>query len=191
MESSCHLSHLSVGLCVSLCLSGKCTVAKRLIEFGCRLGWWVGRSRDGCIWWESTFPKRKGWFWGLAPLVSMVYLFNRNVFDSCVKSWQYFRMHNNWNQWFIIGFPKIQSSSRSVLGFKRNLQKCNSVSNVLASLQQNLAVIIKFLFERRQNYRQFSFFHSSENFGGLYLQLYGRGKFSFILGGWDSAMSAT
>ena len=37
------LGHLSVCVCVSvglsICLSGKCTVAKRLIVSGCRLGW--------------------------------------------------------------------------------------------------------------------------------------------------------
>jgi len=45
MESNCRLSHLSVGLCVcrfvslSVCLTGKCTVAKRLIGSGCGSGW--------------------------------------------------------------------------------------------------------------------------------------------------------
>jgi len=41
----------SVGQCVclSVCLSWKCTVAKRLIGYGCHLGWWVGRLMDGCI----------------------------------------------------------------------------------------------------------------------------------------------
>jgi len=36
-------------------------------------------------------------------------------------------------------FPNIQSSSRSMLGFKRNMQKCNGVSDVLASSQQIVA----------------------------------------------------
>ena len=45
MESSCRLSHLLVGL------SGKCTLAKRMIGSGCRLGLRAGRSRDGCIRW--------------------------------------------------------------------------------------------------------------------------------------------
>jgi len=34
---SCHQSHVSIGLSVDL--SGKCIVAKRLIGSGCRLGW--------------------------------------------------------------------------------------------------------------------------------------------------------
>jgi len=36
-------------------------------------------------------------------------------------------------------FPNIQSSSRSMLGFKRNMEKCNGVSDVLASSQQIVA----------------------------------------------------
>jgi len=38
-----------------------------------------------------------------------------------------------------IDFQKIQSSLRSMLGFKRNMQKCNSVSDVLASSQHIVA----------------------------------------------------
>jgi len=44
-----------------------------------------------------------------------------------------------WNLRFI-GFPKIQSSSRLMLGFASNLQKFNSHSDVLASSPQILAV---------------------------------------------------
>ena len=43
MRISAHVTDLSpsisVGLCVCVCLSGKCTVAKRLIGSRCRLGW--------------------------------------------------------------------------------------------------------------------------------------------------------
>jgi len=38
----------------------------------------------------------------------------------------------HWNRRFI-DFPKIQSSSRSMLEFKRNMQKFNSTFNVLAA----------------------------------------------------------
>jgi len=38
---TCHLDHLLA--CASVCLSGKCTVAKRLTGHGCHLGGeWVG-----------------------------------------------------------------------------------------------------------------------------------------------------
>jgi len=37
----------SVGLSVCMSVRG-CTVAKRLIGSGCRLGWWVWSVRDGC-----------------------------------------------------------------------------------------------------------------------------------------------
>jgi len=48
------ISSVGLSVCVSVCLSGKSTVAKWLIGSGCRLGWWAGvgewgRSRDGCI----------------------------------------------------------------------------------------------------------------------------------------------
>ena len=41
----------------------------------------------------------------------------------------------HWNLRFF-GFPKMYSSSRSMLGFTSNMQKCNTVSKVLASSQQ-------------------------------------------------------
>ena len=44
-----HSPRSSVGLCVCVCRSGKCTVAKRLSGSRCRLGDEWGRLRDGCI----------------------------------------------------------------------------------------------------------------------------------------------
>jgi len=66
LSVSAHVTYLSPSLsvCVCVCLSGKCTVAKRLIGSGCRLWWWRGRTTDGCIrrgWWSS---KRRGSFGG-------------------------------------------------------------------------------------------------------------------------------
>jgi len=40
LVQTCRQSHVSV--CLSVCLSEGCTVAKRLIGCGCLLGWWVG-----------------------------------------------------------------------------------------------------------------------------------------------------
>jgi len=51
-------------------------------------------------------------------------IFKINVFDSCVKSWEYFRMHSISLE--SIGFSKMYSSSRSMLGFTGNMQKYNS-----------------------------------------------------------------
>jgi len=52
-------------ICRTVCVSGKYTAAKRLIGPRWRLGYgeW-GRSRDGCIRRESTYPKGKGGFVG-------------------------------------------------------------------------------------------------------------------------------
>jgi len=59
-----------------------------------------------------------------APLVWW-HIFNRNVFDSCVKIWQYFHMSEMSVHWL---FEEI--GSRSKLGFARNLlwemAKCSS-----------------------------------------------------------------
>jgi len=54
-----------------------------------------------CVRWESTCLKGKGlflaWFRAFSAsahaLVSIGVMMLRNAFDSCVKSWQYFRMH--------------------------------------------------------------------------------------------------
>jgi len=40
-------------ICRSVCVSGKCTVAKWQIGSGCFLGWWMGQSRDRCIRWGN------------------------------------------------------------------------------------------------------------------------------------------
>jgi len=59
----CRLDHLSV--CVSLCLSVWCIVAKWLIGSGCYLGQWVSWvSRDEAVSWDWQLPHRKGQFWG-------------------------------------------------------------------------------------------------------------------------------
>jgi len=101
------------------------------LESGCRLGWWVGLVEGGCIRWRSTCPKEKGWFW-----VSMAYLFTEMYL-----TYVWWKVDNisictiyRWNRQFI-GFPEIRSSLRSMLGFKRSVQKCNSISDVLASSQ--------------------------------------------------------
>ena len=44
---------------MSVSLSRKCIVAKRLLGSGCHLGWCVGWSRDGCIRWGG-YRRREG-----------------------------------------------------------------------------------------------------------------------------------
>jgi len=54
MLRTCRLAHMSV--CISVGLSRKCIVAKRLIGYGCPLGWWVGSAqslRHWCIGWGA------------------------------------------------------------------------------------------------------------------------------------------
>ena len=63
LVQACRLSHLSISLSVglSVCRSVWCPVGglwnKRLIGSGCRVGWWGGRSRDGCIRWGPRAPR--------------------------------------------------------------------------------------------------------------------------------------
>jgi len=53
---------MSVGR--SVCLFGKCTVAKWLSGSGCHLGLWVVQTRDGYIRCGWLLSKGKGQFWG-------------------------------------------------------------------------------------------------------------------------------
>ena len=60
------------------------------------VGWGLG-VLDGIHVPQGEGPRA---VWGLAaPLVSMAYLFNNNVFDSCVKNQQYFRMMESVVHW--------------------------------------------------------------------------------------------
>ena len=55
--------HLSVYVtCVSVSLSGKCTVKKRLNGSGCRLDGEWSRSRNGCIRWGGYHGKGRDSF---------------------------------------------------------------------------------------------------------------------------------
>jgi len=84
-------------------------------------------SRDGCIRWGwSKGRGNLGFFTPIGPMVSMTYFYQKNVLNSCVKSGRYFHMDSISLNLYFTGFPKIQSSSRLMLGFVRNLQKCNS-----------------------------------------------------------------
>ena len=59
-------------------------------------GEWGG-PRHSCVTWKSTSLKGKGLFLAISAsahaLVSIGVITLRNAFDSCVKSWQYFRTH--------------------------------------------------------------------------------------------------
>jgi len=82
-----------------------CVEVHDLIKLSFGVVSWVGEGMgvlDG-----STYPKGKGRF--QLTLVSVVYLFNRNVFGSCVKVGKIsvWTIHC-WNLRFI-GFLKIQS----------------------------------------------------------------------------------
>jgi len=93
-------------VCLSVCLSRKCTVAKQLIGSGFHLGVEWGWSRDECIRWGHRASSGRGDFWGLSPpLVWMAY-FNRNVFNLCVESWQYFRTDNTSLEMFVYWLSK-------------------------------------------------------------------------------------
>jgi len=109
-----------------VCLSGKCIVATWLIVSGCCLGWWVGSVEEWVYFsWVHLLH-------GEGEILEVFHchwfewrIFNRNVFDSCVESWQYFctvSMSLETSVHWLSG----QISSRSRLGFMRNLQKCNS-----------------------------------------------------------------
>jgi len=63
-------------------------------------GEWGG-PRHSCVRWKSTCLKGRGlflaWFRAISAsahaLVTLGVMTQRNTFDSCVKSWQYFRTH--------------------------------------------------------------------------------------------------
>jgi len=58
MLRTCRLAHLSV--CVSVCLSGKCIVAKRLNGSGCHLRWWVGSVEKWVYWMGVVIVEGEG-----------------------------------------------------------------------------------------------------------------------------------
>jgi len=53
-------------------------------------------------------------------------IFDRNIFDSCVKIWQYFRTGNISLKTSVYRLSEKLSVFRSKFVFTRNLQKCNS-----------------------------------------------------------------
>ena len=55
-----------------------------------------------------------------------VYFKNINVFDSCMKSWQYFRTDNMSTESYLFFFLEMYFVTRSKLAFTRNLLKCNN-----------------------------------------------------------------
>ena len=93
----------------------------------------TGYPRHSCIRWGFTCPETKGVFWGFlgiyAPLVwmSRMTYFCTEMYSTC--AWKVdnisVRTICRWNLRFI-GFLMMYSSSRSMLGFESNWQKCNS-----------------------------------------------------------------
>jgi len=63
----------------------------------CRLRWWVGMAQALMYRWGPRASRGRGCFWDFSTFASplvwmsrMTYCSPINVFDSCVKSWQYF-----------------------------------------------------------------------------------------------------
>jgi len=87
--SMCRSVGLSVGLSVR-----KVYCEKRVIKSGCRLGGkWVGRGTVVLNGGSHVLKGRKG-FGGFRFHWFELRIFNRNIFDSCVKSLEYFRSDN-------------------------------------------------------------------------------------------------
>ena len=61
------------------------------------------------------------------------HIFARNVCDSFMKSWEYFHTGSISFNLCFIGFLMIYSGSRLKWGLGRNVQKCYTASDVLAS----------------------------------------------------------
>jgi len=100
-----------------------CVVVRKCVNRSrCRWGGEWGQSRDGCVRWESTCLKGRAVSWGFCPTGLNGVFFNRNVFDSCVKNRQYFRMDNVSLESTFHWLSETQSSSRSMLGFTINRQ---------------------------------------------------------------------
>jgi len=99
------------------------------------VGWGMGildgnphASRERCV------------FLGFSPpLVWMVY-FKTEMYSTRARKVDNISVQTMycWNLHFI-GFPKIQLSSRSLLGFTRNMQKCNSHLRHKSSQSSNAA----------------------------------------------------
>jgi len=112
-----------------------CVVVPKCVNrSSCCLARWVGWVQALTNGMGVHVPQGEGTGSGIVcphwPIWLQWRIFKRNVFDSCVKSWQYFRMDNTSLE---STFPTKQSSSRSMLGFARNLQKCNSWHEKLTS----------------------------------------------------------
>jgi len=117
----CHIAHLLVGL------SGGCTVAKWLIEYGCCLWCWMGSVEDGCIRCRSASPMVMRNYQGFFTLIGFSGVFECIfVFDSCVKSWQYFWTDSISVEMSVHWLSEVLLVSRSKLGFTRILQNCYS-----------------------------------------------------------------
>jgi len=78
-------------------------------------------------------------FWVVCPHFPSAFnglIFKRNVLDLFVKSWDYFHTHNiSLESTFHWLFKKLLKFEVDV-GFLNNVQKCNTVSGVLASSKQ-------------------------------------------------------
>jgi len=89
---------------------------------------WVsewGLSRDECIRWDPRAPEGKGGFGGFRSHWFDWHIFNRNVFDSCVESWRYFRTDNILLEMSFYWLSKIIVNF-NIDGVCKNMQKCNS-----------------------------------------------------------------
>jgi len=96
----CRIDNLSVCRCV--CLSRKCTVAKRLSWSGCRLGWWVGSVDGWCIRWGRD--RRRGRS-----------SFGVNLWRSCSMLWGVAtRLFQNYSEDLFYTSVHIQYFSRTV-----------------------------------------------------------------------------
>ena len=93
---STHGTGFSRGPSVGLSVSPQCIVVKWLSGSRCHLGWWVGWAK--ALYKMGAHVAQGEWVhFGVCPHWPNGFnglIFKRNVFNSCVKSWEYFRTDN-------------------------------------------------------------------------------------------------
>ena len=102
---------------------------------------WGGNGLGICVLDVSPgAPRGRGVFGRFLPLsVSVTYFSHRNIFDSCVKSWRYLRMHSISLESTFHWLLKIQSSLRSCWGLREICKKSTARSMFWLGKQQIVA----------------------------------------------------
>jgi len=99
------INQICQSVCRLVCRSGKCIVATWVTGSGCRLGGWVHGSVGMDVLGGVYVSQGEGDVCGFIVTIGLNgAFFNRNVFNSCVKSWQLLRTDNS----YTVPIPKLK-----------------------------------------------------------------------------------